>query len=295
MMINKAVLHIFDFNTNVCVVSQKDLDFSSDVVYEYVSKRLNRIIGDAAQKTGVFYATSAFQMKLQALADGTMTFDDLASQTARELYQLLAHCDEPESTDLLVIDFQDDDDVRNVGILMLENKTAYTHQILDDEGTVYNKLIKHYAILPGTAQKADAYALIRLSDFSIHFVDKRRKMDGEDVYLLPDKLLQCTSVISSKEAVKVVSKIAEKVAEEHGASTVEALSILFHPRTWAAMSSAIRQCCSGNLKSKSKKPNCPRPWPSKRNMPRKPAAAIKSRPIRALKLPFPQNTSKIPI
>lgn len=224
MMINKAVLHIFDFNTNVCVVSQKDLDFSSDVVYEYVSKRLNRIIGDAAQKTGVFYATSAFQMKLQALADGTMTFDDLASQTARELYQLLAHCDEPESTDLLVIDFQDDDDVRNVGILMLENKTAYTHQILDDEGTVYNKLIKHYAILPGTAQKADAYALIRLSDFSIHFVDKKRKMDGEDVYLLPDKLFQCTSVISSKEAVKVVSKIAEKVAEEHGASTVEALS-----------------------------------------------------------------------
>lgn len=49
MMINTAVLHIFDFNTNVCIVSQKDLDFSSDVVYEYVSKRLNRIIGDAAQ------------------------------------------------------------------------------------------------------------------------------------------------------------------------------------------------------------------------------------------------------
>lgn len=49
-------------------------------------------------------------------------------------------------------------------------------------------------------------------------------MDGEDVYLLPDRLLQCTSVISSKEAVKVISKIAEKVAEDHGASTVEALS-----------------------------------------------------------------------
>ena len=116
MMINTAVLHIFDFNTNVCIVSQKDLDFSSDVVYEYVSKRLNRIIGDAAQKTGVFYATSAFQMKLQALVDGTLTFDDLASQIARELYQLVSHCDEPESTDLLVIDFQDDDDVRNLEI-----------------------------------------------------------------------------------------------------------------------------------------------------------------------------------
>ena len=87
-----------------------------------------------------------------------MTFDELASDTARELYQLVAHCDEPESADLLVIDFQDDDDVRNIAVLMLDNKTAYTHQILDDEGTVYNKLIKHYAILPGMAQKAEAYA-----------------------------------------------------------------------------------------------------------------------------------------
>ena len=56
MMINAAVLHIFDFNTNVCIVSQKSLDFSSDVVYEYVNKRLSRILGDASQQTGVFYA-----------------------------------------------------------------------------------------------------------------------------------------------------------------------------------------------------------------------------------------------
>ena len=51
MMINAAVLHIFDSNTNVCIVSQKALDFSSDVVYEYVNKRLSRIVGDASQKT----------------------------------------------------------------------------------------------------------------------------------------------------------------------------------------------------------------------------------------------------
>lgn len=53
--------------------------------------------GDASQQTGVFYATSASQPKLQALIEGTMTFDELASDTARELYQLVAHCDEPES------------------------------------------------------------------------------------------------------------------------------------------------------------------------------------------------------
>lgn len=224
MMINKAILHILDFNTNVCVVSQKELDFSSDVVYEYVNKRLQRVVGDAAQKKGAFYATSAFQPKLQAYLEGSLSFADLAAETARELFQILSHCDATESVDLLIIDFQDDNDRENLGILLLDNKTAYTHQILDDDGLIYNKLIKHYAILPGTAQKASAYALINLMDFSVHFVDKKRQLDGEDVFILPDRLLQCTSVISSKDAVKTVSKIAEKVAEEHGASTVEALS-----------------------------------------------------------------------
>jgi hypothetical protein len=114
--------------------------------------------------------------------------------------------------------------VRCIGVLLLDNKTAYTHQILDDDGAVYNKLIKHYAILPGASQKIEAYALIHCGDFSIRFVDKKRQMDGEDIYILPERLLQCTSVISAKDAVKLVSKIAAKVAEDHGGNTVEVLS-----------------------------------------------------------------------
>lgn len=224
MMIQKAILHILDFNTNMCILSQKDLDFSSDVVYEYVDKRMSRILQDAGQQTGVFYATSSYQALLQQLVGGGMDFDEFASQTARQLYDILSRCDGPASLDVLVVDFNDDADVRCIGVLLLDNKTAYTHQILDDDGAVYNKLIKHYAILPGASQKIEAYALINCGDFSIRFVDKKRQMDGEDVYILPERLLQCTSVISAKDAVKLVSKIAAKVAEEHGGSTVEVLS-----------------------------------------------------------------------
>ena len=224
MMIQKAILHILDFNTNMCILSQKDLDFSSDVVYEYVDKRMNRILQDAGQQTGVFYATSNYQALLQQLIGGEISFDEFASQTARQLYDILSHCDGPSSLDVLVVDFNDDADVRCIGVLLLDNKTAYTHQILDDDGAVYNKLIKHYAILPGASQKIEAYALIHCGDFSIRFVDKKRQMDGEDIYILPERLLQCTSVISAKDAVKLVSKIAAKVAEDHGGNTVEVLS-----------------------------------------------------------------------
>ncbi len=224
MMIQKAILHILDFNTNMCILSQKELDFSSDIVYEYVDKRISRILTDAGQQTGAFYATSQYQVLLQQFLQEDISFADFAAQTARSLFDILAHCDVPESLDLLVVDFQDEEDKRQIGILLLNNKTAYTHQIMDEDGAVYNKLIKHHAILPSTSQKVEAYALIQCQDYTIRFVDTKRQMNGEDVYILPDRLLQCTAVISAKEAVKLVSKIAVKVAEDHGSSTVEALS-----------------------------------------------------------------------
>ena len=136
MMIQKAILHILDFNTNMCILSQKDLDFSSDVVYEYVDKRIERLLKDAGQQTGIFYATSSFHHVLQQLQMEEITFDDAAAVIAKKTYDILSHCDEMESTDLLVVDFTDDDGVRTLAVLMLENKTAYTHQVLDEEGNV---------------------------------------------------------------------------------------------------------------------------------------------------------------
>lgn len=151
MMIQKAILHILDFNTNMCILSQKELDFSSDIVYEYVDKRITRILADASQQSGAFYATSQYQVLLQQLLSEDISFADFAAQTARSLFDILAHCDVPESLDLLIVDFQDEEDKRQIGILLLNNKTAYTHQIMDEDGAVYNKLIKHHAILPSTS------------------------------------------------------------------------------------------------------------------------------------------------
>ena len=36
MIINKAILHILDFNSGMCIISQKELDFSDITIYEYL-------------------------------------------------------------------------------------------------------------------------------------------------------------------------------------------------------------------------------------------------------------------
>lgn len=50
----------------------------------------------------------------------------------------------------------------------------------------------------------------------IHFSDKKRQIDGNSVYVLPEILLECSSGVSAKEAVKIVRETANEVAEEYG-------------------------------------------------------------------------------
>lgn len=49
----------------------------------------------------------------------------------------------------------------------------------------------------------------------IHFSDKKRQIDGNSVYVLPEILLECSSGVSAKEAVKIVRETANEVAEEY--------------------------------------------------------------------------------
>ena len=195
MMIQKAILHVLDFGTSMCLLSQKELDLSIENVYDYVSKRVEKSLHDPAGRTGLFYETSA--VKRQAEAD---------------------------TTDLLVISFKDEAQREGIALFFLENRTAYTHRIMTDEDGVYSQIIEYQAVLPGLMQKAEAYVFIDLSDFTLRFVDKKRSINGEDVYALPELILQCTTVLSGKETVKKTEKLLTKVAEEYGKNPVEALA-----------------------------------------------------------------------
>ena len=81
-----------------------------------------------------------------------------------------------------------------------------------------------YAILPNPSQKVPSYAIVRASTMEIGYVDKKRKIAGEDRMLIPDGLLQCDTGVSGKEVIDTVTRVVEEVAEEHGANTAVALA-----------------------------------------------------------------------
>ena len=223
MIINKAILHILDFNSGMCIISQKELNFADITINEYIEKHLEHIKSDLNQKSGVFSSGSTFFVQLDKYLAQQASFIEISALIGNTLYEQIAQSENPVPTDLLVVDFSDNG-VRYLALLLLTSKMAYTHQVSTSDGSIHNEIIKHHAILPNTTQKVDSYALIACDNFAIGFVDKKRIINGQETYLLPEILLQCTSTISGKEAIKTVSQIAAEVAEKHGANSAVILS-----------------------------------------------------------------------
>lgn len=224
MKVNHAILHILDFDSAVNVMSQRELDLDTRAQRTFVTSHLRRARVSPDNRRGSFTEDSAFAGELKSFLFGERDFIDLSQQIAEFFAGELAKADKAESTDVLVVDFDDDDDVRWFAVLLMNSRTAFMHEVAREGGEVRNDIAKRYAILPAPSQKVSSYALVRASTMEVHYVDKKRKIAGEDVFLIPDGLLQCSTGVSGKEVIETVTRIVEEVAEEHGANSAVALA-----------------------------------------------------------------------
>lgn len=221
--IHKAILHILDFNSGVTVFSEAELDTGSPSVATYISRHLEKSYDDQTAKSGEFHQNSQFRQYIMNYLSEQLSFYDFSLYAAQQMYTVIAQADVLDSADLLVCDVSIEGK-RLVVLLKCNNRVGFTHQVVQDNEQIRNDIIHHYAILPSLSQKIDEYAFIDADTLAILFVDKKRTINGEDAYVLSEKILECTSKISPKETMNLVSTITRTVAEKHGENTVAAVS-----------------------------------------------------------------------
>lgn len=225
MKINHAILHVLDFESAVNVFSQCELDLEDNrACRQFVTTHLRRARQSGDNKRAAFAEDSAFAGELKNYFFGEREFIDLSQQVAEFISNELARADKAQSTDVLVADFDDDDDVRWFAVMLLTSKQAFMHEVGTQDGNRVANITRHYAILPNPSQKVQSYCVVRASTMEIGYVDKARKIAGEDRMLIPEGLLQCETSVSGKEAIDTVTRVVEEVAEEHGANTAVALA-----------------------------------------------------------------------
>lgn len=244
MNINHAILHVLDFTSCVNAYAQQELDMTSKNVKRYVTSHAKRALGNIDAKHGSFSDDSMFAAEVRAFFRRERDFIDLSAQIAEFIAGELGHMEKPESTDVLVIDLEDDPDStvrpmtdeeadaayeargkRYFAILLLESRQAYMHEVGSNEaGLTCIGIERHHAILPNPSQKVSSFAVIDAKTLAVRFCDKEREIAGEKRWLIPDGLLQCSMEASPKEVLDTVTRIVEEVAEEYGANTAVALA-----------------------------------------------------------------------
>lgn len=152
MIIKRAVLHILDFNSGMSIFSQNELDCTDDTVSTFLQKHLEKLHKDSAGKSGTFNADSGFAAALTEYGNKGLEFIDFTSQIANVLYENISLSDKLDAIDFVAADYINDDS-DYFAILLITNKSAYTHQVITDENGIHNEIMKHYAILPAPSQK----------------------------------------------------------------------------------------------------------------------------------------------
>ena len=221
--LKRAIVHILDANSGVSVYSEEELDVTDASINSFITKHIEKVFEDASMRNAEFSENSGFKYHLAEYINDENYFITMSKFIAQRVYEGVTQSDKPDSSDLIVCDCMINERPL-LAVLKCENKIGYTHQVLQDDGKVKNQIINHYAILPTTSQKIAECAFIFEDDFSIKYLGKKRKIDGETTDLIADVLLECIYDISSRESVNAVCKIAKKVTEENGGDTIETLS-----------------------------------------------------------------------
>lgn len=221
--IHHAVLHILDMTSGVTVFSQKELQLEDPMTVSYLCKHLEKSLANTGAKTGQLHSGTQFQEFTGQYLRQQTDFIAYSTLLAQKVQQALASSSRCEATDVLVCDFEQEG-LRYIGLLLLYNKTAFTHYATQEPEGIRNDIIQYQALLPTPSQKVDSYALVNLQSQEVLFADRKVEVAGQETYLLPDCIVECSSELSPRETMRIVQKVATKIAEEHGVSPAETVA-----------------------------------------------------------------------
>lgn len=214
IVIDKAILHILDFNTGTIGLSDEELVVENSIE-EFLLKHIEKSLANQDAKKGVFYEDSEFQHELVDYLAGKVDFVIFSKYIADTLEKAISHAEEMASADLLICDVRIDD-VRKIIIFKANSHSGFIHQIVQTENGFRNDIVNHHSIMPGLAQKMDEFALVDTVTKEISSFSKKYTIDGNSIFVFPEILLECAQTPSPKETIKKINQTVKKVTEAYG-------------------------------------------------------------------------------
>lgn len=210
--IKKAIVHILDSTVGMPVLSDGELEFGSEFA-DFLKEHIARVFSGDDGKNCRFYKeeSEVYRMLAQYSDD---VFVDVSKDMAEFLYSIMNSNIDIPPADLIVVRFRYGE-AEYLGLLKMNYKSLYTHRTMAlEEGGNANEIIRHKSILPPESQKLSEAAIIRLDDLSVQVVEKKYEVNGEKTDYFSYLFLKCSSRMSHKSKLSIVTKAVEAVQKE---------------------------------------------------------------------------------
>lgn len=211
--IKNVIVHILDSTIGMPVLSDKELEYGSEIA-EFLKEHIARISsGDDAKECRFYKEESEVYRLLNSYADEE--FVAVSKDIATMLYEIMNSNIDIPPADLMVVRFREGED-EYLALLKMNYKSLYTHRTMsleDGEGNS-NEIIRHKSILPSESQRLTEAALIRLDDLALWVIERKYEVNGEKTNYFSFLFLKCSSHLSHKSKLSIVSKAVESIQKE---------------------------------------------------------------------------------
>ncbi|MGX7164795.1 nucleoid-associated protein [Enterococcus massiliensis] len=207
--LKKAILHVVDREAGTPVLSQVELDLTTEYIREYLTKKIQKL-STAQTKTGQLVAASSFVQLAMETKEQFVTGSEKLLQRWFEKYH---ESEDAPSADVFIVLYEQDAQPY-LAFLKVNYGQAYTHYVEAEETGIANKLIINRAILANKTQKADEGIAVNLGDLSYELVEKKYTFSGEKKNYFSTEVIETQPLPSLEENVKVIKRVAEKIGEK---------------------------------------------------------------------------------
>lgn len=209
--IRKAIVHIMDSTIGMPVLSDMELEYGSefaDFMKEHIAKISS---GDDAKECRFYEEESEVYHILEQYSDDS--FVDISKDIAQFLYEIMNSNIDIPAADLVIVRFQYDDE-EYLALLKMNYKSLYTHRTMTVSDGNSNEIIRHKSILPSESQRLSEAAIIRLDDLAVWVIEKKYEVNGEKTDYFSFLFLKCSSHLSHKSKLSIVSKAVASVQRD---------------------------------------------------------------------------------
>lgn len=206
--LRNVIMHILDSSQGQPMLSDDTLEMGSEL-QDFVKEHIARIFSGDDCKKCEFHKSESEVYRMLADYDDE-NFVSISKDIAAYLYDIMNRNIDIPACDLFVARFSNDS-LEYLALLKMNYKEMYTHTSIPEGDKLRNEVIKNRALLPGEGQKLTEACVIRLTDLAIWLIEKKAEINGKKEDYFSNYFLKCSTKLSDKRKLALVSKAVESV------------------------------------------------------------------------------------